>query len=802
MIHVNRNRVAAPPELEDIWSRERERAREFFQTEAGSSGQERFQFSAYRHPEVKQALRELFHGKCAFCESILVLPSESIELFRPRQNTVNLHGEHFPLHYWWLSGEWSNLYLACQVCNSTKRNRFPIRGSRCEPEATGKALDEERPLLLDPCAQVDNPEEHLVYTDDGLVTSDTEPGRITIELFDLNREPLRDARREVSVRLNRWLEVLASLPPSEAPRLWSRIEPMLSDRAEFAGMCRQVVRRFSEEASLDELGIPGRSPRRPTRGPSRGGPKHLGPGRGGPKRGEPSRRTFEESLSGEHASGERDDRRRGLGGPPVSFEAPVDRGPVYLDGEEEPDIFAHTRFVPLDEQAKIAEDFSVAQAVQQSYSLDQKSGETAPGAKESYYERSRTVERVVLHNFRGIEHLDIELPRREGPWTVLLGENGAGKSSVLQAVALALVGRRYRESLDLDARDFVRRGSDGIGFVRVFLSGMNEPIQLDFHQDSEAFEGAQEPKVLLLAYGATRLLPRPRASPHQADGSYGTDFARAHNLFDPFQPLEDAQRWLLGLEAAEFDNLKPSFKALLNLGDEDDLRQNHAEERIDVQLFGTEVSLTQLSDGYQTVVALTAEVMSILLDRWSDMAVAEGIVLLDELGSHLHPKWKMQIVSSLRKAFPAVQFLATTHDPLCLRGLEDGDVVVLRRNSRQQIVQVRDLPPVKALRVDQLLTSEHFGMSSTQDPESARLLEEYYELLALDQRSDEQSERLRDLQRDLRSFHLLGQTRRERLMLTAIDLYLAREAAALGVDEIEDPKLALDRQLQRILDVT
>ena len=50
-------------------------------------------------------------------------------------------------------------------------------------------------------------------------------------------------------------------------------------------------------------------------------------------------------------------------------------------------------------------------------------------------------------------------------------------------------------------------------------------------------------------------------------------------------------------------------------------------------------------------------------------------MLLDEIDTHLHPTWKMQIVRGLRQMMPAMQFITPTHEPLCLRGLEEGEVV-------------------------------------------------------------------------------------------------------------------------------
>ena len=239
----------------------------------------------------------------------------------------------------------------------------------------------------------------------------------------------------------------------------------------------------------------------------------------------------------------------------------------------------------------------------------------------------------------------------------------------------------------------------------------------------------------------------------------------------------------MALSEASFQYIARALKDLLSLEDQDRLvRHEGPPPRVEVQTMGTAVPLEQLSDGYQSVLALATDVMAVMLDRWKSMDVAEGIVLLDEIGAHLHPRWKMRIVRSLRQVFPRVQFVVSTHNPLCLRGLSEGEVIVMRRGAEGRVVALTDLPPVEGLRVDQLLTSEHFGLDSTVDPEIDEMFEEYYRLLAARERSRAEEERLEDLKARLEKLDLLGTTRRERLALEAVDEYLAEEPKLIDPD--------------------
>ena len=297
-----------------------------------------------------------------------------------------------------------------------------------------------------------------------------------------------------------------------------------------------------------------------------------------------------------------------------------------------------------------------------------------------------------------------------------------------------------------------------------------EPLELRFSRNRSAFTGAEEPKVILLAYGATRLLPRAgeQATPPTSA------WARVRNLFDPFSPIGNSTDWLLSLDDATFEEIARALKGLLDLETGDRLVRNRRGRRVDVEAFGLRVPLEHLSDGYQSVVALATDLMISLLQQWPTVDAAEGTVLIDELGAHLHPRWRMRIVPSLRQVFPRVQFLTSTHDPLCLRGLGDGEVVVVKRDADGEVVAVTDLPSVAGLRVDQLLTSEHFGLNSTIDPELDALFAEYYLLKAKPHRTAADTRRLGELQVQLDGLDVLGSTRRERIVLEAADDYLAK----------------------------
>ncbi len=156
---------------------------------------------------------------------------------------------------------------------------------------------------------------------------------------------------------------------------------------------------------------------------------------------------------------------------------------------------------------------------------------------------------------------------------------------------------------------------------------------MEFSRSSQNFEGGlKEPVVVVLAYGSARLLPR---TPDQHSPDF--DVTRIANLFNPFEPLNDASTWLAELSDKTFDHVARSLKIPLRL--EQKSRLLRVDGRVFADLFGQRVSLEELSDGYQSMLALITDIMRVaLLSGWETIEQTEGVVLLDEIGSHLHPR--------------------------------------------------------------------------------------------------------------------------------------------------------------------
>ena len=418
--------------------------------------------------------------------------------------------------------------------------------------------------------------------------------------------------------------------------------------------------------------------------------------------------------------------------------------------------------------------------------------------------QAAVVERLDLRDFRGIDAMSLTLvdDDERGPWTMLLGENGYGKTSVLQALALVLMGGKARDELRLKPASLIRKGAESAEIVAHMHDAL-ESRRVRITAAGFEVEGDDEP-VLLAAYGAARIPSTSGRGGGKPDAN-----RRVKNLFDADAPLVNADAWLRGLDDEAFQFAGRALRRLLVEPGEPGTRQDAEKTevvrkngRIELHTLGRQpMDIGQLSDGYRSMIALATDIMSFFMTRYDSPDAARGVVLVDEIGAHLHPRWQMRVVEGFRQAFPLVQFVATTHDPLTLRGLRGKrEVVVLRQTSKGQIYALppEEVPPVTRLRVDELLTSEVFSLSSSLDPQLERDYNRYYELLLLEEPGPAAREEMATLKRKLDEFRQLGVTWRERLALEEADKYLAQEREKADPAERRELLAATKLKLRKI----
>jgi uncharacterized protein (TIGR02646 family) len=218
MIHVDRNQVTTPQILSQIVRDGKTETQLAIEHYTNWDGVNQYNFSRYRHDDVKNALETLFDGKCAYCESSFhhVAP-EDIEHWRPKGAVILEDGTEQKPAYYWLATSWENLLPSCIHCNrrqrqedarnpnnllSGKKNFFPVvnEANRWTSHTQANHNGEE-PLILDPCA--DHPEQFLNISEDAVVnekepagTLENRRARASIDVYGLNRKALVDERKK------------------------------------------------------------------------------------------------------------------------------------------------------------------------------------------------------------------------------------------------------------------------------------------------------------------------------------------------------------------------------------------------------------------------------------------------------------------------------------------------------------------------------------------------------------------------------------------------------------------------------
>lgn len=181
------------------------------------------------------------------------------------------------------------------------------------------------------------------------------------------------------------------------------------------------------------------------------------------------------------------------------------------------------------------------------------------------------------------------------------------------------------------------------------------------------------------------------------------------------------------------------------------------------------------------MIAWVVDFASRMFDAYPDSTNPLGepaIALIDEIDLHLHPRWQREITAHLDRLFPNVQFIVTAHSPLVVQGAGVTNVAVLRRVD-DHVEIINDPQEVRGWRVDQILTSDLFGLQSARPVEVERLLERQQELVLLDAPTDSQRAELAEVDAKLAEL-APGETARDRETWAAVGRLADRLASGAG----------------------
>jgi hypothetical protein len=201
------------------------------------------------------------------------------------------------------------------------------------------------------------------------------------------------------------------------------------------------------------------------------------------------------------------------------------------------------------------------------------------------------------------------------------------------------------------------------------------------------------PRWFVAGYGVGRFLPAPQSRPplvtpsiERLEPLFRNTMALTSLGFLDHLPKAKAQRFTEALRATliNVDELVPDLVGIELRGRPSDTRSNTL---IDQNRFALKVGhhthkfpAVALSHGYQSTLAWIADLIGHVMWEANETIAAhdiEGLVLIDEIDLYLHPTWQAGLIPALRRTFPKVQFVATTHSPVVLSSLTPDEIVVV-----------------------------------------------------------------------------------------------------------------------------
>ena len=419
---------------------------------------------------------------------------------------------------------------------------------------------------------------------------------------------------------------------------------------------------------------------------------------------------------------------------------------------------------------------------------------SAKSGQKSIYFLSLEIENVRCFAEKQVLDL-VDSNRLPARWTLLVGDNGVGKTTLLQCLAWMRPAPYFDPGtakqkgiqpwlleLDKDTPDLERLLRDGasptalraemveiptMDSLRPSTPRIKTGITLDAEDnklaDVRRTENEPEKTVdpFVISYAANRHMGHQNAdklSKSEPDDLLQTDSTELVDAADVLSRLDYSALKGNAKSMACRDCMKCALVDILPFinaaSDIDILDPEEPGGRLRFRTPYGNVPLGGMSLGHRTVTAWIVDLAWKLVKRYPESAKPleePAVVLIDEIDLHVHPLWQRTIMKQLSDHFTNVQFVATTHSPLMVGSMSDVNVAVLKQAEVGNHVVIDNEPKVvEGWRVDQILVSL-FGLETARSLRVEALMKERERLLEKNSVTPQNKARLRDIADELSS---------------------------------------------------
>ena len=387
-------------------------------------------------------------------------------------------------------------------------------------------------------------------------------------------------------------------------------------------------------------------------------------------------------------------------------------------------------------------------------------------------------------------------------WTVILGDNGTGKTSILRSVVSLLPSPQsflikrsnsdteYNLSINNEWRnvwDLKHKDGENDSIINLCVAECVQSFDSEYETEltlkhivnhkltgsensylkSSMFDTKVLSPVYCFAYGANRKMAEKSLS----DESFNNT---SETLFKDDALLQNSSEYFLRIDYetaksrganTEKNRIKDLLLKVLPSGikDIDVFKVGKLQREVRVNTDFGWVKLTDLSLGYKTTIAWLIDFATKMIyynDKSTNPFEQPAILILDEIDLHMHPAWQREIIENLTTLFPKTQFIATAHSPLIAQAALDSNLILLRREGDQ--VTVENTPEViKSWRIDQILTSDLFGLKGSRSKEiDAKIIRRRKLLIHKGELTDLENDELNRLNQDIYQMPI-GETKAE-----------------------------------------